>query len=199
MSALEEYLQTQDVKYIEGFSAQVPEELDLLRRMVQKQNISSVLEIGFHAGHSSELFLSANPSCKVVSFDLGNYRYTPMGKKYIDEHFPGRHTLIKGNSVQTVPEYTKDCTERYDLIFIDGGHSLEVATEDIKNCKPLAHPNTIVIMDDVVKQKTLRCHWNDGPTTAWDNAIQANIVDEFGYECYKKGRGASWGRYRISL
>ena len=26
-----------------------------------------------------------------------------------------------------------------------------------------------------------------------------NIVDEFGYECYKKGRGASWGRYRISL
>ena len=38
--------------------------------------------------------------------------------------------------------------KKYDIIHIDGGHSHEVAEQDIKNCKKHSKENTILIIDD---------------------------------------------------
>ena len=75
------------------------------------------MEIGFNAGHSSELFLKYT-SAHVTSFDLGEHPYVSHAKEYIDA-YPGRHSLIIGDSTVTVPK----CIGKYDIIFIDGGHS----------------------------------------------------------------------------
>ena len=63
------------------------------------------------------------------------------------------------------------------------------------NCKQLAHKDTIVIMDDTIIEPTLVCHWNNGPSQAWAEAIRENVIEETGHEDFYKGRGASWGFY----
>ena len=72
-------------------------------------------------------------------------------KSEIDNKYPDRHTLIIGNSLDTIPKFNND--KKYDLIFIDGGHEYNISYNDLKNCKRLAHSDTLVIMDDVVRNK----------------------------------------------
>ncbi|MDN3507845.1 MAG: class I SAM-dependent methyltransferase, partial [Simkaniaceae bacterium] len=92
------------------------------------------------------------------------------GKKYIDQNFPGRHTLIQGNSNLTVPKFTtKHPNKTFDLIFIDGGHTYQCAKSDILNMQALAHKDTIVVIDDVSYQSVMQ---------AWEEAIQSGIVKE---------------------
>jgi predicted O-methyltransferase YrrM len=155
-----------------------------------------IMEIGFNAGHSAECFLQWNDSVEVVSFDIGTHNYIQQGKDYIDAKYPGRHTLVLGDSTKTVPEYKLD--EPFDVIFIDGGHAYEVARADLENCKRLAHANTLVFMDDTVRSNP---HWNiffnKGPTRAWLEMVEQKVVEDLGFEDYKKSRGMSWGRYRV--
>ena len=53
------------------------------------------------------------------------------GKEFIDKNYPDRHTLIIGNSLNTVPEYFKKENKKFDLIFIDGGHDYDIAKYDL--------------------------------------------------------------------
>ena len=120
--------------------------IDLLRK---ERWIQSVCEIGFNAGHSSVVFLQSRPDITVTSFELNCGRFAVPAKAFIDTHFPGRHTLIPGDSRITVPKYFKaDPFEKFDLIFIDGGHTFKMAAADIKNMRNLAHEKTIVVLDD---------------------------------------------------
>ena len=102
------------------------------------------MEIGFNAGHSAELFLKYT-SAHVTSFDLGD-PYVAHAKEYIDAYYPGRHSLILGDSTVTVT----NCIGKYDVIFIDGGHDYDIALADLQNAKRLARKNTIVIMGSSV-------------------------------------------------
>jgi predicted O-methyltransferase YrrM len=154
-----------------------------------------IMEIGFNAGHSADLFLKWKPDIQLVSFDIGIHNYVQKGKDYIDAHYPGRHTLVVGDSTQTIPEYKTD--QPFDVIFIDGGHAYDVACADVANCKRLAHANTLVIMDDTIRERLeWTRHFNVGPTKAWVEAIERQDVENLGYVDYTKGRGMSWGRYR---
>ena len=98
-----------------------PEELLYLANLVPRNGARSIGEIGFNAGFSTFAFLSAAPDTRVVSFDLGEHRYSRVAKKLIDKKFPNRHTLINGDSTKTVPDYhAKNPDLRFDLVFIDG-------------------------------------------------------------------------------
>lgn len=154
-----------------------------------------IMEIGFNAGHSAECFLKWNPNVHVVSFDIGRHNYVQKGKEYIDAIYPGRHTLIIGDSTKTVLEYKPDVP--FDVIFIDGGHDYPIAQADLENCKRLAHANTFVVMDDTVRGRhEWTRHFNVGPTKAWVDAVERQEVEDLGFVDYNKGRGMSWGRYR---
>lgn len=164
----------------EGSSSR--EELLCLASAAQRTNARLVGEIGFNVGFSSYAFLSAHPETKVISFDLGGHRGTKFAKKLIDKRFPGRHTLIYGDSTKTVPEFTtKNPDLRFDLFFIDGGHEYEIAKTDIMNVKPLCTGKTIVVMDDLTPWRD----WGKGPTKAWTEAIQEGIIRQD--ELFKDG------------
>jgi len=153
------------------------------------------MEIGFNAGHSAELFLSTNANADVVSFDIGVHSYVNAGKQFLDDVYPGRHTLVLGNSLMSVPHYSRR-GETFDVIFIDGGHDYSIAKKDIENCMKLAHQNTIVIMDDTITSTPeWTRQWNHGPTRAWLEAQSEGIVVQTGSADFEAGRGQSWGRY----
>ena len=102
---LDEVYERREKMNMDGYSTQIQGQVEFLKNIVQDENVKNVMEIGFNAGHSSELFLQTNPNIRVTSFDIGQYNCVNVGKKFIDEKFSGRHTLIKGDSLKTVPEF----------------------------------------------------------------------------------------------
>ncbi|GAA1905273.1 class I SAM-dependent methyltransferase [Williamsia serinedens] len=158
-------------QYVEG-SANATE-LAALTSLASTPGIRRVVEIGFNAGFSSHAFLSAHPDIVVTSFDLGEHSYGSRAKAQIDQDFPGRHTLITGDSLTTVPAFAEAHPgETFDLIFIDGGHSYEVASADIRNMARVADSDTVVVIDDLLPHRL----WGEGVIKAWDEAIATGVV-----------------------
>lgn len=195
MTTIIDFHNSNKTKCVEGYTQQIPGQCSALNKILDDYNISTVMEIGFNAGHSADLFLKHPKNVKLWSFDIGQHSYVESGKTYIDNTYPGRHTLILGNSLTTVPKFIKSNNMKFDLIFIDGGHEYNVSKNDLLNCKNLAHNNTIVIMDDTVIRKEWIQNWNIGPIRAWEEAKTARMVEEISNEEYSSGRGQCWGKY----
>ena len=103
-----------------------------LIELCNKYNCKNIMEIGFNAGHSADLFLNINQNIKVTSFDIGVHKYVDYGKKFIDNKYPGRHSLILGDSKKTIPDFFQGNSNiKFDLIFIDGDHSEVGAISDL--------------------------------------------------------------------
>jgi O-methyltransferase len=190
------YLQSKGYNRFEGYSQQVPEQVKDLINLVKSDSVKNIMEIGFNAGHSAEIILQSNKNAKLVSFDLGYYGYNLVAKEYIDTTFPGRHTLILGNSVTEVPKFTlENPNAKFDIIFVDGGHEYSVANSDLENCFKLAHKDTIVILDDTMFVKEWVQAYNEGPNRTWTEHLDSNRVSEICRKDYCNGRGMAWGKY----
>lgn len=195
MKTLNEFYEKENIHKFEGFSQMSIEQTEFLKNIVNKSNIKNVMEIGFNAGHSAETFLSSNKRINLVSFDIGIHNYVAYGKYFIDEMYPRRHKLIIGNSINTVPKFSKENNIKFDIIFIDGGHEYSIAKNDLINCKKLAHKNTIIILDDTINNNEFLLDWNEGPSKVWKEAKEWNFIEEIGTIDYGPGRGQSWGKY----
>jgi predicted O-methyltransferase YrrM len=195
LGTLDSYLKDSGIhmQSIEGHSQQVSDQTALLSSYTAKSNVKSVLEIGFGAGHSSDIFLKSNDNVTVTSFDLGCNNYIIYGKSYIDQKYPKRHKLIIGDSMESLPKFITNTNTKYDVIFIDGGHTYEIAYSDLINCKSLAHKDTIVVMDDVTNAANEV--YNRGPSKAWKDAIAQKIIVEDDHFEFNRWRGMSTGKY----
>lgn len=127
-------------------------------------------EIGFNAGHSSLIFLEANSDVFVYSFDIMEHDYVQVAKNFIDRTFPNRHHLIPGDSAISVPLFKRENPlMKFDLIYIDGGHSYQSALQDIENMRDLAHKDTILIIDDIQFS---------GVNKAYKECVDRNLISE---------------------
>ncbi|HEX2818678.1 MAG TPA: class I SAM-dependent methyltransferase [Streptosporangiaceae bacterium] len=153
--------------------------------------ITRIIEVGFNAGHSSCAFLAAREDVTVVSFDLGLHGYVTRAKQYIDKAFPGRHTLVIGDSRETLPRYRADHPAAvFDLAFVDGGHDYDVARADLVTILPMIRPSGLIVMDDVMPWKT----FGRGPDRAWSEAKREGLVSEVGL--LQDGRPVAAVRHR---
>ncbi len=200
--SLTEFLNIRGYYSFEGNSSENPYQtrdlIELTNNLIQFTNKPNlhVMEIGFNAGHSAETFLKNNTQLSLVSFDLGIHNYITASKNYIDHVYPDRHTLILGDSRETVPRFISENKDvKFDVIFIDGGHEYEIAKADMENCFHLAHKDTVVILDDTMFTNDWIQEWTIGPTQVWAEKIQTNQIVEFGHRDYCSGRGMAWGKY----
>jgi len=193
--SLESYLINSGSSNLEGHIQMCHEQVQLLKKIVSTGAIKNIMEIGFNAGHSAVLFLENNSSINVTSFDIGEHDYVNVGKKYIDINYPSRHTLIIGNSIESVPIFINRNSVTFDLIFIDGGHEYNVAKVDLENCKKLSHKNTIVIMDDTTYTHGWEQGYTVGPTRVWLEGINNKLITEISRIDFSIGHGMSWGKY----
>jgi predicted O-methyltransferase YrrM len=104
------------------------------------------MEIGFNAGHSASIMLSANPDLHLTCFDINSHRYTEPCAQFLKEVFGSRFEIVYGDSTVVVPKF--DHQHLYDLAHIDGGHQLEVAIADWRNTYPCVRDGGIIVFDD---------------------------------------------------
>jgi len=189
--SLHSYLLGKGFTDFEGFSQQLPQQVEDLGKCVSNDSIKTMLEIGFNAGHSAEVFLATNPNIHLTSYDLKAHDYTATGKEFIDLAYPGRHTIIYGDSMITV----REDKNTYDAFFIDGGHDYKCANADVRNCYKLANHGSLVIVDDVVSPINQR-EWTEGPSRVWNEVLEEGLVKQIFAREYAPGRGMVVGYYQ---
>lgn len=124
-------------------SSTMPELLFLAEQASSLPRNARICEVGFNAGMSTIAMLYSNPTCRITSFDKGEWSCVGPAKEYIDKRYPGRHSLVLGDSKETLAHHTSG---KYDLSFIDGGHDYETARSDVFALVPISKR---VIMDDI--------------------------------------------------
>lgn len=144
-----------------------------------KKEIKKILEIGFNGGHGTCALLSARDDVHVTSVDLGEHSYVDKANELIEECFPGRHILIKGNSTEVLPMLN----ENFDCVFVDGGHEDPVPYIDIVNSHKLLNDDGILMVDDYCQSYG---RW--GVIDGYNRAIRENLyshIDVFTF--YDRG------------
>jgi len=142
-------IMSQNGGMVEGHSNQLSQMSQEMNMLAETYGKSTICETGFNGGHSALRFL-LHSSAHVYSFDIGQHSYAAPAASWIDQKFPGRHSIVWGDSTQTLPQFhAQNPAVKCDVIFIDGGHSFEVATADFANFKPMSLPTSKVLIDDV--------------------------------------------------
>jgi hypothetical protein len=148
---------------LEGNSFYVHGSLDLYHELYNKQlNLfwcgkqasTKICEIGFNAGHSSMLMLLGRDKTPLdfTIFDIGDHAYIQPCYKYIKSHFSHvNFEYIEGDSTLTMPKWIEENKQSiglYDVVHIDGGHSVHCIVNDMKNADILVKKGGILIIDD---------------------------------------------------
>jgi len=117
---------------------------------------TTFFEVGVNGGHSMFLVLSSNPNIKCVGIDIceqvsKHYGHTEIyvekAIQKLQELFPNRVTFIKGDSIKTLPNYSKNPTsEKIDILHLDGAKNNYY--QDFLNLEPLLHQDSLIIFDD---------------------------------------------------
>lgn len=187
------YLKGRGVQLKQGSVCNVKELETFIIENLQKSKMkfNQILEVGFLAGHSANLFLKNFEGSHVTSIDHGKLQSVNQGKEYIDTIYPRRHILLKGNSIDKL----KDLGDtRFDLILIDGGFDYETVLEDVRLCHNLIKDDTIVLMNNVVHNALMTKYWNKGPTDVWNTLIKENRIEPISQKDFGTGVGIAMGK-----
>ena len=79
-------------------------QVDFYYRVASSPAIRTICEVGFNMGHSAAVWLSANPTAHVHSFDLLLERGPRACRDHLRDRFAGRFTMHRGDSTVVVPQ-----------------------------------------------------------------------------------------------
>jgi len=135
--------------------------------IIEEIKPKKILEIGTCKGYASEILIKEaqkyNKDIEYYGFDLFDsvteedkeredrditLFQVPDSLKAVKKRLKrtkAKISLFKGNSIKTLPE--ADLPEM-DLIFIDGGHSVETIRTDWENIQRFMGEHTVVVFDD---------------------------------------------------
>lgn len=127
-----------------------PDKRLFLMSLIHSCNAQLVYETGFNAG------IMAAAMAKALEFTGGRY----VGFEIRDQVAPAFNALVAttncqmeivwGDSIKTVPERVSTFLERPDIFFIDGGHSIEVLSADVRSALSCVRSGGYIVIDDAV-------------------------------------------------
>jgi predicted O-methyltransferase YrrM len=141
----------------------------------------SFLEIGVRRGRSAAAVAAASPGCAIYGFDLWMEGYGGLenpGPDFVRQELAaagheGELTLVSGDSARTVPAFLHEHPGLFfDLINVDGDHSVTGASRDLANVLPRLKVGGIIVFDDICSAPHLARVWrwfvqDDGRYRAW--------------------------------
>lgn len=129
---------------------------------------TSYLEIGVRRGRSSAIVAAVSPRCAIYGFDLWIPDYgggENPGPDFVRSELQaagheGEVVLVAGDSTQTVPAFLRERPELFfDLITVDGDHSVIGAATDLANTLPRLKVGGIMVFDDICSAPLLLRVW----------------------------------------
>lgn len=176
----------------EGHCGQLERQREILARLTHGK--TRILEIGLNAGHSTELFLDESNAATVTSFDLFEKSYSPDILRQLSEVYGDRFQSIQGDTRETLPAwFAQNPSEPFDLVFVDGGHSFEVASSDLETVLQFVPRGCLIAMDDIVRDGEHKW-FSKSPSQVWEDAVQHHRIAELGQINFAAGRGMAWGK-----
>jgi SAM-dependent methyltransferase len=111
------------------------------------------LEVGVFRGQTLAIVKLIKPNAKVFGITPldstdGHWEsdYAKDIKIIHDQFNLKQPTIIKGLS--TDPEIIQQATSKYDIVYIDGGHTLDVVRQDLQNYSPMVKQGGYLVIDD---------------------------------------------------
>ena len=127
------------------------------------------LEIGVRRGRSAAVVGALCPDCTIYGFDLWLPDYAGAANPGPDfvrsELRTAGHTgdvaLISGDSAKTVPALLREHPDLFfDLVTIDGDHSVAGAARDLANVLPRLKIGGVIVFDDICSAPALVRVWD---------------------------------------
>jgi 16S rRNA (guanine(966)-N(2))-methyltransferase RsmD len=167
---------------------------DLLANLINFTEIN-VLDLFAGTGNIGLEFLSRG-AVNVTSIDDGALQSVSAGKEYINLNYPNRHTLIKGNSnIILNNDSFNDSHMKYDIILIDGSFKYDIVKQDIILSKKLAHSDTILIINNVLKNKRWMKYWTEEVSNATAELESSGFITNLHNIDIDVGRGTVICKY----
>jgi predicted O-methyltransferase YrrM len=142
--------------------------LTTLRAAALLTQATTYLEIGVRRGRSAAMVAASAPQCQIYGFDLwieGYAREENPGPDFVRQELrraghQGTIQLFSGDSKITVPNLLKSQPDLFfDLMLIDGDHSVIGAATDLANTLPRLKVGGIVVFDDLCVAPALQHVW----------------------------------------
>lgn len=133
---------------------------------------TSYLEIGVRRGRSAAVVAAMCPDCAIFGFDLWmpDYAGAPNpGPEFVQKELSavghrGSLELMSGDSRKLVPSFLQQRPSLFfDLITVDGDHSVLGAASDLANVLPRLKVGGIIVFDDIE---------TPGLRRAWDHLVR---------------------------
>ena len=121
-------------------------QIDFYYRAATSPSVRTICEVGFNGGHSTAVWLAANPAATVESFDLFRANYSVQTLLYLQRRFPGRVVSHSGDSTRAVPAATLPAP--CDLVHVDGRHSYLNVVQDFVNLLVKSREGALYLFDD---------------------------------------------------
>ncbi len=135
---------------IMGNSGQVDEEVALLHAAAAHEEVRTVCEVGFNAGHAATAMLHGLQT-RLVEFDLLSLPYSQLAKATLAQHYPGRVTFHEGRSQLTIPSFAARVaageSPPCDLWMVDGDH-WKGALLDMRAAVNSSRDGALIVADD---------------------------------------------------
>lgn len=143
---------------------------------VKNHKIEKYFEVGTQEGNSLKAVVTNCDVKKVVCCDnwgkesggTGRGSHDHIVKLLSEWTYNGVADFFDGNSHKTIKLINQrpENKEQYDLVLVDGDHSIYGATMDLMDCWPLVKPGGYLFFDDIIHEG--HCHLE----RVFDNWVQ---------------------------
>jgi predicted O-methyltransferase YrrM len=135
----------------------------LLFRMIQYYQPSSLLELGTSLGITSSYLSQGNPSAKLITCE-GASKIAAIAQQTFDTMGLDNIEIIEGDFTKTLPLLFSRM-KTVGFAFVDGNHRKSSTIQYFQQLVDHSLPNSIFVMDDI--------HWSSEMEEAW-SCIQQN-------------------------
>lgn len=152
-------------RHLKGNIKFTPKRYQQLIDIIKETKPKKIVEVGTWNGDRAIEMNNASPGIEYIGMDLFEFAtpQTDSEEKNVKKHHNMadvakrlkeagiKATLLAGNTRETMPRFVHMCEVndwRADLVYVDGGHSVETIDSDFLYARRIVKPGGIIVLDD---------------------------------------------------